>query len=110
MLNKQVGKLLGITERTVKTHRGQIMHKLDVVSVAELVRLAQKRNRFARGSPNPRVLPQYPDVSDIRRIQIARRLSNTTGNFYCHWTGMTVGDQFTNGTLAIGLPTARPGS
>ena len=42
MLNKQIAIPLGITERTVKAHRGQIMHKLGVVSVAELVRLAQK--------------------------------------------------------------------
>jgi FixJ family two-component response regulator len=42
MLNKQVAWNLKITERTVKAHRSQIMHKLDVVSVAELVRLAQK--------------------------------------------------------------------
>jgi FixJ family two-component response regulator len=42
MLNKQIARSLGITERTVKAHRAQVMHKLDVVSVAELVRLAQK--------------------------------------------------------------------
>ena len=42
MLNKQIAACLGITERTVKAHRGQIMRKLNVVSVAEMVRLAQK--------------------------------------------------------------------
>ena len=42
MLNKQIAVRLGITERTVKAHRGHIMQKLNVVSVAELVRLAQK--------------------------------------------------------------------
>ena len=42
MLNKQIAVPLNITERTVKAHRGQIMRKLDAVSVAELVRLAQK--------------------------------------------------------------------
>jgi len=52
MLNKQIAIPLGITERTVKAHRGQIMHKLDVVSVAELVRLAQKADVSpARESP-----------------------------------------------------------
>jgi len=52
MLNKQIGIPLGITERTVKAHRGQIMHKLGVVSVAELVRLAQKADISpARESP-----------------------------------------------------------
>ena len=33
---------LGITERIVKARRGQIMRKPNFVSVAELVRLAQK--------------------------------------------------------------------
>ena len=52
MLNKQIAVALGITERTVKAHRGQIMQKLDVVSVAELVRLAQKADISpARESP-----------------------------------------------------------
>ena len=41
-LNKQVGARLGITERTVKRHRGMVMHKLGVDSVAELVRFADR--------------------------------------------------------------------
>jgi FixJ family two-component response regulator len=44
MLNKQIAFSLNITERTVKAHRSQIMQKLNVVSVAELVRLTQKAN------------------------------------------------------------------
>ena len=52
MLNKQVAWNLIITERTVKAHRSQIMHKFDVVSVAELVRIAQKADISpARESP-----------------------------------------------------------
>ena len=52
MLNKQVAWNLKITERTVKAHRSQIVHKLDVVSVAELVRIAQKADISpARESP-----------------------------------------------------------
>ena len=42
MLNKQIGFNLGIAEKTVKIHRGRIMEKLNVRSVAELVRLAEK--------------------------------------------------------------------
>jgi FixJ family two-component response regulator len=42
MLNKQIASKLGITEKTVKVHRAHIMEKLDVNSVAELVRLAEK--------------------------------------------------------------------
>ena len=44
MLNKQIAFGLKIAERTVKAHRSQIMQKLNVVSVAELVRLTQKVN------------------------------------------------------------------
>jgi FixJ family two-component response regulator len=42
MLNKQIAYELGIAEKTVKVHRGRIMEKLGVDSVAELVRLAEK--------------------------------------------------------------------
>jgi FixJ family two-component response regulator len=41
-LNKEIGAELGITVRTIKTHRARVMQKLGVISVAELVRLAQK--------------------------------------------------------------------
>lgn len=41
-LNKQIACALGITERTVKAHRSQIMKKSGVSSIAELVRLAEK--------------------------------------------------------------------
>ncbi len=41
-LNKQIGVELGITEKTVKVHRGRAMQKLRVRSLAELVRLLEK--------------------------------------------------------------------
>jgi len=41
-LNKQMAAELGAALRTIKTHRGRVMHKLGVESVAALVRLAQK--------------------------------------------------------------------
>ncbi|MEO5917293.1 MAG: response regulator [Luteolibacter sp.] len=37
-LNKQIAFHLGISENTVKIHRGRVMAKMNVVSVAELVR------------------------------------------------------------------------
>ena len=40
MLNKQIADKLGTTERTIKFHRGQIMRKMEVKSLAELVRIA----------------------------------------------------------------------
>jgi FixJ family two-component response regulator len=42
MLNKQIAKQLGITEATVKVHRGRAMEKTEVESVAELVRLCER--------------------------------------------------------------------
>jgi len=42
LLNKQVGAELGMTEATVKAHRGQIMHKMKAESLADLVRIASR--------------------------------------------------------------------
>jgi FixJ family two-component response regulator len=42
MLNKNIALEAKITERTVKAHRSQIMKKLNIASVAELVRFALK--------------------------------------------------------------------
>jgi RNA polymerase sigma factor (sigma-70 family) len=38
--NKQIGRELGISERTVKAHRGKVMGKMGVGSLVELVRAA----------------------------------------------------------------------
>ena len=37
LLNKQIADRLGAAEKTIKVHRGRVMHKLGVRSVAELV-------------------------------------------------------------------------
>ena len=41
MLNKQIANELGTAEKTIKVHRGRVMKKLGIVSVAELVRLVE---------------------------------------------------------------------
>jgi len=40
LLNKQIGGELGISEITVKAHRGQVMQKMKANSVADLVKMA----------------------------------------------------------------------
>jgi FixJ family two-component response regulator len=42
MPNKAIAADLGISLETVKIHRGRVMQKLEIVSVAELVRLCEK--------------------------------------------------------------------
>jgi DNA-binding NarL/FixJ family response regulator len=41
-LNRQIAAELGTTERTIKAHRALIMKKMEVESVADLARLAQR--------------------------------------------------------------------
>jgi FixJ family two-component response regulator len=41
-LNKQIAADLGVAEKTVKLHRGRMMHKMRVRAVADLVRMAER--------------------------------------------------------------------
>lgn len=41
-LNKQIAADLGAAIKTIKVHRGRVMHKLGVVSVADLVRMSER--------------------------------------------------------------------
>ena len=41
-LNKEIGVELGISEITVKAHRGNVMRKMNAKSLAELVIMADK--------------------------------------------------------------------
>ncbi|MCE1185162.1 MAG: response regulator transcription factor [Zoogloea sp.] len=45
-LNKQIAEDLGISMKTVEQHRARVMEKLQVASLAELVRAALKTGRF----------------------------------------------------------------
>lgn len=63
MLNKQIAEDLHAAEKTIKIHRGRVMEKMGVTSVASLVRVAQS----AGVSPVPSVdLPDRgPDHSSL---------------------------------------------
>src|SRR5207253_7029665 len=49
-LDKQIAGELGTAEKTVKVHRGKVMAKLGVTSVAALVRLVQRAGLAAVGN------------------------------------------------------------
>lgn len=51
-LNKHIADALGIAEKTIKIHRGRVMQKLEVNSVAELVRLCQTAGVSPRRLPS----------------------------------------------------------
>ncbi|MBS0204197.1 MAG: response regulator transcription factor [Planctomycetes bacterium] len=42
LMNKQVAAQLGISEITVKAHRGKVMEKMHATSIAELVKMAER--------------------------------------------------------------------
>ncbi len=64
-LNKQIAFELGISEKTVKAHRGRVMRKLEVGSVAALVRLTE------RADPLPSPLEVRPQKArESARAQI----------------------------------------
>jgi len=48
LLNKQIAGRLGTSEKTVKVHRGQVMHKMKATSLVQLIHMAEK---LGVGSP-----------------------------------------------------------
>jgi FixJ family two-component response regulator len=59
LLNKQVGFELGISEITVKTHRGNVMRKMGAPSLAALVTMAARL-----GLPEADIGPMSPGASE----------------------------------------------
>jgi FixJ family two-component response regulator len=55
LLNKQVGHRLGVSEKTVKAHRAQVMLKMQASSLPDLVRMAEKLGDTPR---HPRPVPE----------------------------------------------------
>jgi len=68
LLNKQVGGELGISEKTVKAHRGQVMQKMKANSVADLVKMAERLRHSPAIKENVRL---------DERTRIAQELHDT---------------------------------
>jgi RNA polymerase sigma factor (sigma-70 family) len=58
MLNKQIAARLGTSEKTIKVHRSRVMEKMEVQSVAELVRLADKLDLQGPSGSSPEAGPE----------------------------------------------------
>ncbi len=72
LLNKQVGGELGISEITVKAHRGQVMQKMHADSFADLIKMAAKLG-----------LSRMKEVPRSRRDGSATALTGVLLDSYC---------------------------
>ena len=72
MLNKQIASRLGISEKTVKVHRGRVMRKLEVNSIADLVRLSDQLVEF-KAEMTPLVVPV---IMKEDKPPMTRRITN----------------------------------
>ncbi|HTY86122.1 MAG TPA: response regulator [Candidatus Acidoferrum sp.] len=66
-MNKQVAAMLGTVEKTIKVHRGRVIEKMEVQSLAELVRAAEKLGLFSdaneSGSARPTATARLSSLS-----------------------------------------------
>jgi len=62
LLNKQIAGKLGISEITVKAHRGRVMRKMKAGSLADLVKMAARLGVEARLSEKPGAVTMLPDT------------------------------------------------
>ena len=53
-MNKEIGRELGASERTIKAHRSHIMDKLEIASVTELVLIAERLGILVENPPETR--------------------------------------------------------
>jgi FixJ family two-component response regulator len=81
LLNKQVGGELGISEKTVKAHRGQVMRKMKANSLADLVKMAERLHHSSAIKKSVRL---------DERTRIARELHDTILQTSRGWRRMQV--------------------
>ncbi len=62
-MNKEIARELGTTERTIKAHRHQVMEKMRVTSLAELVVIAERLGGLAAGNAATRAGQVRPEGS-----------------------------------------------
>jgi FixJ family two-component response regulator len=80
LLNKQIAAKLGISEITVKAHRGRVMRKMRVDSLADLVRVAAALDVPRARTPDTKLSaktrwPTYRSSGyGVRRLRAATRL------------------------------------
>jgi DNA-binding CsgD family transcriptional regulator len=76
LLNKEIASELGITERTVKAHRGRVMAKMGAKSSAELIRMlltTQLNSKEQKTSVQSMMSPE-----NLRALKVIAGLLKTT--------------------------------
>ena len=66
--NKQVANVLGTTERTIKAHRQRVMEKMQVLSLAELVSLAERAGVLGDLSSTDRQVEEFRRQQELHSI------------------------------------------
>ena len=69
-LNKQVAAELGVTEITIKVHRGNVMRKMEAKSLADLVSPAQKVTAYLHPASKATSRQSHPALA----LRIAAQL------------------------------------
>jgi FixJ family two-component response regulator len=82
LLNKQIGAELGISEITVKAHRGKMMRKMNADSLADLVRMAETLRATAEPKHSYLRMPGARPRSAVSRLtEQASIISGLLGDF-----------------------------
>ncbi|HET9982684.1 MAG TPA: response regulator [Longimicrobiales bacterium] len=64
-LNRQIAREIGLSEKTVKVHRGRLMAKMGVRTVAQLVRLAARMGLVSEATTREPDAPAPPGLGTV---------------------------------------------